>query len=132
MLFEPASSGEDSIDHEHKHSSDNLYKSFSLILDKPVDWSVLGVWLTMLLHRHGENILRVKGTINPGNGQPLLTVQGVQHIVYPPQHIPRPSDYNGASQIVFIAKDIEKSAVEESLLSFLALGESLKSKSVAA
>jgi len=35
--------------------------AFSIIVDELLDWTAFGIWLTMLLNRHGERILRVKG-----------------------------------------------------------------------
>ena len=39
-------------------------RSFALVFDGALDWSMFGVWLTMLLNRHGEAVLRVKGILN--------------------------------------------------------------------
>src|SRR2546422_6769574 len=36
---------------------------FRSTVDLPLDWTAFGVWLTMLLHAHGENVLRVKGIL---------------------------------------------------------------------
>ncbi|MDE1994988.1 MAG: GTP-binding protein, partial [Rhizobiaceae bacterium] len=33
--------------------------SVSLSIDRPVDWTAFGLWLTMLLNRHGDRVLRV-------------------------------------------------------------------------
>ena len=33
----------------------------SSTVDEPLDWTAFGVWLTMLLNRHGAEMLRVKG-----------------------------------------------------------------------
>ena len=42
--------------------------SFCLVHDEPVEWTAFGIWLTMLLHTHGKNILRVKGLLNVEGG----------------------------------------------------------------
>lgn len=31
--------------------------------DKPLDWQAFGVWLSLLLHRHGPDVFRVKGVL---------------------------------------------------------------------
>src|SRR6266851_2249269 len=38
-------------------------RAFSIIVGEPLDWTAFGVWLTMLLNRHGARILRVKGIL---------------------------------------------------------------------
>jgi hypothetical protein len=45
-------------------------------LDKPVDWTVFGIWLTMLLHRHGNEVLRVKGILNTADAETPVAVHG--------------------------------------------------------
>jgi len=34
-------------------------RAFSIIVDEPLDWTAFGIWLSMLLNRHGARILRV-------------------------------------------------------------------------
>src|SRR5690606_5283098 len=36
----------------------------SLSYDETLDWNAFGVWLSMLVHGHGEKILRLKGILN--------------------------------------------------------------------
>ncbi len=35
-------------------------RSFVVTVEEPIDWTAFGVWLTMLLNRHGDKVLRVK------------------------------------------------------------------------
>src|SRR5690606_21794185 len=37
---------------------DRQYLTVSLTCDKPLDWIAFGVWLSMMLHRYGPQILR--------------------------------------------------------------------------
>jgi G3E family GTPase len=46
----------------NRHSAD--VSSTSLALDVPLDWTAFGIWLSMLLNRHGNDVLRVKGILN--------------------------------------------------------------------
>ena len=39
-------------------------RSFVLTVEEPIDWTAFGVWLTMLINRHGDKVLRVKGILN--------------------------------------------------------------------
>ena len=32
--------------------------------DAALDWTAFGVWMSMLLHRHGDRVLRMKGLLN--------------------------------------------------------------------
>ena len=49
----------------------------SLTFDEPIDWVAFGIWLSMLMHSRGADILRVKGFIEVA-GKPLrMLVQGV-------------------------------------------------------
>jgi G3E family GTPase len=41
----------------------------------------------MLLNRHGENVLRVKGLLNVREAEAPVLINGVQHIVHPPLHL---------------------------------------------
>ena len=39
-------------------------RSFVVTVEQPLDWTAFGVWLTMLINRHGDKVLRVKGILN--------------------------------------------------------------------
>lgn len=101
---------------DHVHAGD--VRSFSISLDGPVDWTAFGIWLTMLLHARGEDVLRVKGLLDVGEPGPLL-LNGVQQVIHPPEHLDRWPDDDRSSRLVFIARGIEPGAVEASLLAFL-------------
>ena len=110
----------------HRHTED--VTSFRIETDEPIDWTVFGIWLGMLLHRHGENILRVKGIVDvPGLDGPVL-LNAVQHTVHPPTHLPAwprtwEREEGGAgprrgSRIVFIVRGLDRGRVERSLAAF--------------
>ena len=90
---------------------------FVLFLDRPVDWSAFGIWLTMLLASRGADVLRVKGLLDVGLEGPLL-LNGVQHVVHPPEHLPAWPDDDHRSRIVFVGRGIEREALERSLAAF--------------
>ncbi len=110
----------------HRHTED--VTSFRIETDEAIDWTVFGIWLGMLLHRHGENILRVKGIVDvPELDGPVL-LNAVQHTVHPPTHLPewprtweREAD-GGAprrgTRIVFIVRGLERERIERSLATF--------------
>jgi G3E family GTPase len=103
--------------HDHGHAGD--VRSFALTFDAPLDWTAFGIWLTMLLHARGQDVLRVKGLLDVGGPGPVL-VNGVQHVIHPPQHLDRWPDGDRRSRIVFIARGIERGEVEASLSAFTA------------
>ena len=90
---------------------------FVLFLDRPVDWTAFGIWLTMLLGSRGADVLRVKGLLNVGAPGPVV-LNGVQHVVHPPEHLDAWPDDDHRSRIVFIARGIGRREIEESLAAF--------------
>ena len=76
----------------------------------------------MLLQARGSDLLRVKGLLNVGGPDeesrgPLL-LNGVQHVVHPPEHLDAWPDDDHRSRIVFIGRGLDPAAVERSLLAF--------------
>jgi G3E family GTPase len=102
---------EDSPAHAHD------VRALCLTFDEPLDWTAFGIWLTMLLQARGEDVLRVKGLLNVGAAGPLV-LNGVQHVVHPPEHLSEWPDDDRRSRIVVIGRDIEQSALERSLAAF--------------
>ena len=93
-----------------------------MIYEEPIDWTAFGIWLTMLLHTHGENVLRVKGMLNVKRVKTPVVINGVQHVVHPPMHLNAWPDADRRSRIIFIVRDIERRRIEESLKIFNAIG----------
>jgi G3E family GTPase len=98
----------------HPHSD---VRPFVLYLDQPVDWTAFGIWLTMLLGSRGSDVLRVKGLLDVGAAGPVV-LNGVQHVVHPPEHLDAWPDNDHRSRLVFIVRGIEREAVERSLEAF--------------
>jgi G3E family GTPase len=92
--------------------------AFCLTFEQPLDWTGFGIWLTMLLHTHGSNILRIKGLLNVVDVATPVVIHGVQHIVHPPAHLGRWPDDDRRSRIVFIVRGLEQRAIERSLAAF--------------
>ena len=72
---------------------------FVLFLDRPVDWTAFGIWLTMLLASRGADLLRVKGLLDVGAAGPVV-LNGVQHVVHPPEHLEAWPDDDRRSRLV--------------------------------
>lgn len=97
------------------------YRSFSWLRFEPLDWGVFGIWLTMLLHAHGNRILRVKGLLNVSGAAGPVAVHGVQHVVHPPLHLARWDDDVPHSRLVFIVDGVDESRIRDSLEAFMTL-----------
>jgi len=93
--------------------------SFVLQIPQAMDWTVFGIWLSLLLHTHGERVLRVKGLLQVQGAHTPVVVHGVQQLVYPPTHLARWPDGPRQSELVFIVRGLAQSAVEASLHSYL-------------
>ncbi len=116
----PAAGGSGHADHSHGDHSHGV-ASFCLRFGGPMDWTAFGLWMTMLLNRHGERVLRIKGMLNvAGVADPVL-INGVQHVVHPPGHLTGWPDDDRSSRIVFIVQGIDRAAIEGSLNAFNAL-----------
>jgi G3E family GTPase len=100
------------------HATSGRVASRCLVYDRPLNWQMFGIWLTMLLHRHGDRVLRLKGLLNVGAGRGPLLVEGVQHVIHVPRHLREWPDADRRSRIVFIARDLDLAQVEASLDAF--------------
>ena len=105
--------------HAHDVSRHDAHiHSFTLSFDGALDWTAFGIWLTMLLHTHGEKVLRVKGILNVAGADAPVVVNGVQHVVHPPIHLAAWPGADRRSHIVFIVDDLPRDAIERSLAAF--------------
>jgi G3E family GTPase len=103
----------------HAHADD--VRSFTLTFDRPLDWTAFGVWASMLLHRHGGEVLRFKGLLNVAGVPAPVLVNGVQHLVHPPSHLDAWPDADRRSRLIFIVRGLSRARIERSLAAFNAL-----------
>ena len=96
--------------------------AFAIIVDEPLDWTVFGIWLTMLLNRHGDRILRVKGILALAGEERPVAVHGVQHLVHAPTHLSHWPSEDHSSRVVFIVEGIEPELIRHSFSVFNRLG----------
>jgi G3E family GTPase len=99
----------------HPHSTE--IRSLALTFTQPLDWIAFSVWLSMLLHAYGEAVLRVKGLLNVGATGPVV-LNGVQHILHPPEHLAIWPGEDQRSHLVFILHTLEPEAIRTSLQAF--------------
>jgi G3E family GTPase len=93
-------------------------QAFSIVLEEPVAWAAFGVWLTMLLNRHGQNILRVKGILALQGEDRPVAIHGVQRLVHAPDHLDRWPDADRRSRLVFIVEGVDPGLIRQSFTVF--------------
>ena len=86
-----------------------------------LDWTAFGVWMSMLLHRHGDRVLRIKGLLNVAGVPGPVLVNGVRHLVHPPAHLDRWPDGDRRSRVVVISDGLGREEIERSLHAFDAI-----------
>jgi len=106
--------------HQHdpnRHGDD--IGAFHLIFDRPIDWTAFGLWLSLMLHRHGETILRVKGLLAIQGEPAPVAVHGVQQLVHPPIHLEAWPSQDRRTRIVIIGKGLDEMAFRRSFDAFV-------------
>lgn len=93
-------------------------RAFLLTAEKPLDWARFGLWLSMLLNRHGTEVLRLKGLLSIRGGHPVV-VQGVQHLIHKPVHLDAWPDGIPGTRIVVIAQGLDPAIVRRSFKAFV-------------
>ncbi|MDP3832572.1 MAG: GTP-binding protein [Hydrogenophaga sp.] len=107
-----------SAGHDPNRHDDHI-RSFSIVRDVPLPRERFFAWLDMIARMRGDDLLRVKGLVHLDDSpdRPLV-IHGVQHIFHPPEWLPAwPSD-DRRTRIVFITRDIDPDAIEETLRIF--------------
>lgn len=97
--------------------------SFVLEHDRPLDWSAFGLWFTLLVHRHGDRLLRVKGILDVEGSATPVAVHAVQHLMHPPEHLPCWPTPARTSRLVFITDGLNGEQVQRSFSTFCRLGQ---------
>ncbi|WP_027348647.1 CobW family GTP-binding protein [Halotalea alkalilenta] len=94
-----------------------------LEFDRPLDWMLFGVWLSMLLRCHGQRILRVKGILDVAGSASPVVIHGVQHCLHAPVHLAAWPKGERHSRLVFIVRGLEVAALRRSFTAFLGRAE---------
>ena len=105
-------------EHALSHSHSDGIQSFCVQTDQPLDWTAFGIWMSMLLHCHGDKVLRIKGLLNVNEVETPVLINGVQHIVHPPVHLAEWPDRNRNSRLIFIVQGISIDVIRDSLAAF--------------
>lgn len=116
-LFRDGPWSEGEFPHEHVQRSESSISTFSIALEGAVDWTAFALWLSWLLHRHGSQVLRMKGILWVKDCQGPVVLHTVQHMVYPPEHL---SAWPGRqhSRLVFIVEGLDQDLLKRSMAAF--------------
>jgi G3E family GTPase len=141
-LFNPASKGPDverwlqdeayadenahghGHDHEHGHSHDHQHdvnrhddhiSSFCVTYDEPLRLDALEQWFDTIMMLKGPDLLRIKGIVNVAEMDKPVVIHGVQHVFHPPAVLDAWPSEDRRTRIVFITRDVERKAIEDTL-----------------
>ena len=103
-------------------------RSLCLTLDAPLEWNAFGLWFSLLVHRHGDRLLRAKGILNVAGSATPVAVHAVQHVVHEPEHLQAWPTADRASRLVLITDgdlggDLGSDLVQRSFTTFCRLGQ---------
>ncbi len=103
----------------HRHRHDGI-SAFSIVRDDPLPWPVITGWLESVVSLRGADLLRIKGLVNVvGRPRPVV-IHGVQHVFHPPTELATWPDDDRRTRLVFIARLIDRAAMENTLDAFIA------------
>ncbi len=80
----------------------------------PQSWSAFVVWLTALLHVHGDRILRTKGILRDAATAGWIGVHGVRRFLHAPVHLSFETPPQCGSCLVFITAGLDPARIERS------------------
>ncbi len=111
--------------HGHDSSASHLLRhhgiaSFVLTCDAPAAWPAFAAWLEALAAFKGPALLRLKGLVNVAERDGPVVVNAVQHLVHPPQALPRWPDADRRTRLVFITRGLDDAAVRRSFAAAVA------------
>ncbi|RZA17575.1 MAG: GTP-binding protein [Lysobacteraceae bacterium] len=97
---------------------DDRIRAHAIVRDVPLSKEGFFAWLDMIAAMRGDDLLRVKGIVNlAGESRPLV-IHGVQHLFHPPEYLPQWPGNDRRTRIVFITRDIEREAIDDTLRVF--------------
>ncbi len=104
--------------HDPNRHDDHI-RAFALVREAPLPREGFFAWLDMVARLRGDDLLRVKGLVHleESPDRPLV-IHGVQHVFHPPEWLPAWPSEDRRTRIVFITRDIDPDAIEETLRLF--------------
>uniref|UniRef100_A0A831T989 GTP-binding protein n=1 Tax=Thermorudis peleae TaxID=1382356 RepID=A0A831T989_9BACT len=88
-----------------------------LELPREIDWSAFVFWLSLLLHRHGAKVLRVKGIVHPADSQHPVAIHAAQHVMHYPEHI-QDTSCEARNRLVVVTRGLPPGLLAQSLAAF--------------
>ncbi len=88
--------------------------TFCLSMSGRLDWTRLALWLSLMLHRHGERIPRIKGFLHLEGADAPVLLNCVRHIAYFPEHRPVAEASGTSSFLVFIVDGLPQHLIARS------------------
>lgn len=117
-------SEEDHVHHYHEeHHKEGEIQTFAIRTEKPLNWTAFCIWLSALIHRHGPQLLRIKGLLNVPDALGPVVLNTVQTHITPPMHLEEWPSEDRSSRIVFIVQGVSPEMVQRSLKCFLSIME---------
>ncbi len=78
-------------------------------------WSAFAVWLSALIHWHGDHLLRMKGMLWDDERATWIAVHSVRRFIHPPEHLANVSETSPAGAcLVFIGENLDIALIERS------------------
>jgi G3E family GTPase len=87
--------------------------SVTLRCQQPIIWGSLQRWLESILSLRGDAILRLKGIVWLSGEPHPIVLQGVHHVLHPPEYLTRPME-QGPSRIVLITRGLSAAGLRAS------------------
>ena len=99
-----------------RHTGD--VQAFCIEFEQQVDWNALSVWLSLMLHTYGSQLLRIKGFIAVDQGAAPIVIQCVRHVVHFPEHLAAWPDERRTSYLIFVVRALDPNQVLRSFRAF--------------
>ena len=97
---------------------DDQISSFCVTYDEPLRLDALEQWFDTIMMLKGPDLLRIKGIVNVAEMDKPVVIHGVQHIFHPPAVLDAWPSEDRRTRIVFITRDVERKAIEDTLTWF--------------
>ncbi len=98
---------------------DARIRAFAVAFTSPLVWDALVDALETLTELRGDQLLRIKGIVNPAGEDRPRAIHAVQHTLYPAAQLPAWPDADHSTRLVFITRDLDEAFVRETLAAFL-------------
>ncbi|HJV68847.1 GTP-binding protein [Ideonella sp.] len=101
------------------HHHDRAIQAHCFGFDEAVSLEAFTHWLELVAAMRGEKLLRFKGLVHIAEhpGEPLV-VHGAQHVIHPPQRLPRWLSEERHTRLVFITQGMARAELERTLRKF--------------